>query len=148
MSETTESLPMIDSVEEDFNEGLERYKSGEDPASLIPFFKDISDRAPRNATAWSCLAWLYLLTDKPLSALKAAQKSVKIDKTHPQARINLAIAMLETKTPGVRPHVELAAQIISFDKDIYQSVAENIEDGLTRKPNWKSLERVKEWLLN
>jgi hypothetical protein len=37
---------------------------------------------------------------------------------------------------------------MSFDKEIYQTVADNIEDGLARKPNWKSLQRIKEWLLN
>jgi tetratricopeptide (TPR) repeat protein len=143
----TETIELTDSLEAEFEKGLKRYQDGEDPASLIPFFKEIADQAPKNPTVWSCLAWLYLLTDKPEAALKAAQKSIKVDKTHPQARVNLAIAMLETKTAGVRPHVELAAQIMSFDKEIYQTVADNIEDGLTRKPDWKSLQRIKEWLL-
>jgi hypothetical protein len=47
----------------------------------------------------------------------------------------------------VRPHVELAGQIMSLDKEIYQTVADNIEDGLERKPDWKNLQRVKAWLL-
>jgi hypothetical protein len=96
---------------------------------------------------WACLAWLYLLTDKPQAALKAAQKSVKIDAKHPQAQVNLVLAMLENNRPGVRPHVELAGQIMSLDKEIYQTVADNIEDGLERKPDWKNLQRVKAWLL-
>ncbi len=131
---------------EAFEKGMERYEAGEDPKTLIPVFKDISEKAPKNATVWACLAWLYLLTDKPQSALKAAQRSVKIDAHHPQAHINLALAMLETKKAGVRDHVELAAQIMSLDKEIYQSVAENIEDGLSRKPDWQGLQRVKAWL--
>lgn len=130
-----------------FDEGLERYKAGEDPATLIPVFKDLCDRAPKNATVWACLAWLYLLTDKPQLALKAAQRSVKIDAHHPQAQVNLALALLENKRSGVRPHVELAGQIMALDREIYNTVAENIEDGLARKPDWASLQRIKGWLL-
>lgn len=130
-----------------FDEGLERYKNGEDPETLIPVFKDLCDRAPKNATVWACLAWLYLLTDKPQAALKAAQKSVKIDAKHPQAQVNLALALLENKRSGVRPHVELAGQIMALDREIYNTVAENIEDGLARNPDWESLKRVKNWLL-
>ena len=70
-----------------------------------------------------------------------------IDAKHPQAQVNLVLAMLENNRPGVRPHVELAGQIMSLDKEIYQTVADNIEDGLERKPDWKNLQRVKAWLL-
>jgi len=80
-------------------QGLERYQQGESAASLLPEFKQLSDRSPKNAAVWSCLAWLYMLTDKPELALKAAQKAVKLDKVSPQNRINLVLAMLETKTP-------------------------------------------------
>lgn len=142
--ETTETL---DPVVADFDRGLERYKNGEDPLVLIPVFKDICDRAPKNATVWACLAWLYLLTDKPKSALKAAQNSVKIDAKHPQAQVNLALAMLENKRSGVREHIELASQIMSLDQEIYQTVAENIKDGLERKSDWANLQRVKAWLI-
>ncbi|MGL5034669.1 MAG: tetratricopeptide repeat protein [Microcystaceae cyanobacterium] len=144
MVETAETL---DPVIADFDQGLERYKKGEDPLILIPVFKDICDRAPKNATVWACLAWLYLITDKPKSALKAAQNSVKIDAKHPQAQVNLALAMLENKRSGVRDHIELASQIMSLDKEIYETVAENIEDGLERKPDWQNLQRVKAWLI-
>ena len=86
-------------------QGLERYQQGENAASLLPEFKELSDRSPKNAAVWSCLAWLYMLTDKPELALKAAQKAVKLDKVSPQNRINLVLAMLETKTAGVREHI-------------------------------------------
>jgi predicted Zn-dependent protease len=138
---------MSDSVNALFERGLERYKAGEAPETLIPVFKDICDRAPKNATAWACLAWLYLLTDKPKSALKAAQKSIKLDARPPQARINLALAMLETGSPGVRVHIEAAQQLMLLDTAIREEIAENIQDGLERKPDWKSLQRVKSWLI-
>lgn len=137
---------MIETVETLFDKGFERYKAGEDPETLIPTFKDISDRAPKNAAAWTSLSWLYLLTDKPQAALRAAQKAVKCDPRAPQARINLAIAMLETDTKGVRQHIDLVQQIMALDADLKRDIQENIEDGLTRKPGWKSLQRVKAWL--
>ena len=135
------------SVDTLFQQGYEQYQAGESPDKLIPIFKDVCDRDPKNAPAWACLAWLYLLDNKPNPALKAAQKSVKIEHRAPQSRINLALAMLETNTKGVRDHIELVKQLIGFDADLRSDILENIEDGLTRKPDWKSLKRVKTWLL-
>ena len=88
------------------------------------------------------------MSDKPELALKAAKKSVKIDSRPPQARINLALAMLDTGAKGVRDHIEAAQQMMSLDEEIHKDIVENIEDGLSRKPDWKSLQRVKKWLLS
>lgn len=129
-----------------FNQGLERYQAGEDPNNLIPIFKDLCDRAPKNSNAWTCLAWLYLLVDKPKEAYKAAQKAVKLNPQDPQARVNLALAMLDSGVKGVRPHIELAQQLIIADSSWKDEVKQNIEDGLTRKPGWKSLLQVQKWL--
>ncbi|BAP17709.1 MAG: tetratricopeptide repeat protein [cyanobacterium endosymbiont of Epithemia adnata isolate EadnSB Bon19] len=137
---------MIDSIETSFEQGLERYKQGESPETLIPCFKRICERTPKNSTAWTCLAWLYLLVDKPESALKAANKSIKIDNRLPQARINLALAMLDIGAKGVRGHIEVAERMMSLDDGVRQDIRENIEDGLARKPDWKNLQRVKNWL--
>jgi predicted Zn-dependent protease len=137
---------MTQTVESLFDSAIERYKAGEDPAELIPIFKDICDRAPKSASAWACLSWLYLLTDKPNSALKAAQKSVKLSPQDPQGRVNLAVAMLDAGKPGVRQHVEIAGQVMTVAEELRTEVLQNIEDGLTRKPGWASLERVKGWL--
>jgi predicted Zn-dependent protease len=143
----TQQSETLQSVEAAFEAGMERYRAGEDPATLIPLFKEICEQVPKNATTWSCLAWLYLLVDKPSAAVKAAQKAVKADANHPQAQINLALAMLAAKRSGVRPHVELARQIMALDREIHRSVLENLEDGLSRKPDWNDLKRVKIWLL-
>lgn len=137
---------MTQTVESLFDQGIERYKAGEDPNALIPVFKDVCDRAPKSSPAWTCLAWLYLLTDKPVKAHDAAQKAVKLNPQDPQARVNLAIAMLETDKKGVRQHVELVQQIILVAAELREEIEQNIQDGLTRKPGWKSLERVKAWL--
>ncbi len=139
---------MTDAVADLFDQGLERYKAGEDPETLIPVFKDICDRSPKNATSWACLAWLYLLVDKPKTALKMAQKSVKLDNAAPQARINLVLSMLETDTKGIRPHIEAVQQMISLDKEVETAIIENIEDGFSRKPDWKSLKKVQNYLFS
>ncbi|MBD2113582.1 MULTISPECIES: tetratricopeptide repeat protein [Cyanophyceae] len=137
---------MTQTVETLFDEGIERYKKGEDPAELIPVFKEVCDRAPKSAAAWACLAWLYLLTDKPNAGLKAAQKAVKLNPQDPQGRVNLAVAMLDAGKPGVREHVEIAGQVMTVADDLKQEVMDSINDGLMRKPDWKSLSRVKQWL--
>lgn len=137
---------MTESATSLFDNGLERYNSGEGPETLIPVFKDICDRAPKIAAAWSCLAWLYLLDNKPEQAYKVALKGVKLDGNAPQGRINLALAMLETGQTGVRKHIDLVKQMIALDSEVRRDLSESIEDGLNRKPDWESLKRVKNWL--
>lgn len=135
--------PTVDSL---FETGLERYKAGEEPVTLIPVFKDICDRAPKSAAAWTCLAWLYLLDNKPSQAYKAAHKAVKLHPQDAQARVNLAVAMLETAQTGVRQHVDVATQLIVVDPEVRDEIKQSIADGLSRKPEWKSLQRVQTWL--
>ena len=137
MTQATESL---------FSQGLERYQAGEGPQTLLPIFKDICDRAPKNSPSWTCLAWLYLLDGKPTSAYKAAQKAVKLNPQDPQARINLVMAMLENNQKGVREHVDMASQLIMVSSELREEVKANLEEGLSRKPEWSSLKRVKSWL--
>ncbi len=137
---------MADTVEALFEEGLERYNAGETPTNLLPLFKEVCDRSPKSSPAWTCLAWLYLLDNKPTQAAKAAQKAVKLNPQDPQARVNLAIAMLETAQKGVREHVDMASQLITVVPELKEEVERNFEDGLSRKPDWKSLLRVKQWL--
>ncbi|AFY72516.1 hypothetical protein Syn7502_00352 [Synechococcus sp. PCC 7502] len=136
-----------ETAEELFNQGLERYKAGEDAATLIPLFKDVCDQSPKVASSWICLSWLYLINKQSTLALKAAQKSVKLNPEDPQARINLAIAMLETAQSGVREHIQLAHTLLTVLPDLKEEIVENFEDGLRRRPNWASLERVKKWIL-
>lgn len=137
---------MTQSVDSLFESAIERYKSGEDPKALIPVFKDICDRTPKSSAAWTCLAWLYLLENQPNSALKAAKTAVKLNPQDPQARVNLASAMLESGQTGVRQHIEIVQQIMALDAEIRQEIIDNIEDGLTRKPDWQSLIRIQKWL--
>lgn len=137
---------MSETANELFDAGLERYNSGEGPDTLIPVFKDICDRSPKLAAAWSCLAWLYLLENKAEQAYKVALKGVKLDQNAPQGRVNLVLAMLETGQKGVREHIEVVKQLMAHDSEVQRDLIESIEDGLTRKPDWKGLVRVKTWL--
>jgi hypothetical protein len=137
---------MTETVDALFDQGLERYQAGEPPADLIPLFKDVCDRAGKSSSAWTCLAWLYLLENKPSSAAKAAQKAVKLNPQDPQARVNLAIAMLEKGQKGVREHIEIAAQLVMAVPELREEVEKNFEDGLTRKPEWESAQRVYRWV--
>ncbi len=137
---------MAETPEDLYKEGLERYQAGEGPDSLIPVFKEITTKSPKNSSAWISLSWLYLLANKPKSAYKAAKTGVKLNPDDPQARVNLAIAMLELDEKGVRSHVERAIQMIMVDSDWRDEVQKNIAEGLQKKPDWKNLTRVKNWL--
>ena len=131
-----------------FDTALEKYQAGEPAENLIPTFQDICTAAPKNSAAWTCLAWLYMLEEKPQQALKAAQRSVKLEPRDPQSQLNLALAMLDAGQKGVRKHIEIVQQAIDFDEKIKSTVQENIEEGLQRKPDWKSLQKAKQWLFN
>lgn len=133
-------------VESLFEQGVKRYQAGEQPVKLIPVFQEICDRSPKNSPAWTCLAWLYLLVDKPSQAYKAAQKAIKLNPQDPQARINLAIAMLETGQKGVRQQVESVQQLIMVAPELQDEVKQNFAEGLSRKPNWSSLNRIQTWI--
>ncbi len=137
---------MTDTVDSLFDTGLERYKAGEAATSLIPLFKEVCDRSPKSSSAWTCLAWLYLLDNKPSFAYKAAQKAVKLNPQDPQARVNLAVAMLETGQKGLRQHVDFAQQLMFVNSEWHEEIKDSIEDGLSRKPDWQSLAKIKSWL--
>ncbi|MBN3951004.1 MAG: hypothetical protein HWQ38_32850 [Nostoc sp. NMS7] len=137
---------MTNTVDSLFDTGLERYKAGETVDSLIPVFKEVCDRSPKTSAAWVCLAWLYLLDNKSNLAYKAAQKAVKLNPQDPQARVNLALAMLETGQKGLREHIDIAQQLIYVNEEWSDEIKNSIEDGLSRKPDWQSLTKVKNWL--
>ncbi|NET48755.1 MAG: hypothetical protein F6K09_08525, partial [Merismopedia sp. SIO2A8] len=121
---------MTQTVEALFDEGLARYQNGEDIKVLIPVFKEVCDRAPKSSPAWTCLSWLYLLADKPITTYKAAQKAVKMKPDDPQARITLSMAMLDTDRKGVRKHVDIAQQVVMAVPELKEEVEKNFKDGL------------------
>ncbi|MEO0770644.1 MAG: hypothetical protein AAFY72_14665 [Cyanobacteria bacterium J06649_4] len=136
----------MQTLETQFEEAIARYKEGESAEALLPTFKDICAKAPKNSAAQTCLSWLYLLADKPNAAYKAGQRAVKLAPKDPQARVNLAIAMLETGKSGVRDQVDLVSQVLFAVDELKAEIQENFEEGLRRKPDWKSLKRIQKWL--
>mgnify|MGYP001791249027 FL=1 len=136
----------MQTLENQFEEGIARYKEGESAEALLPIFKDICAKAPKNSAAQTCLSWLYLLADKPNAAFKAAQRAVKLMPKDPQARTNLAIAMLETGKSGVREQVDMVSQMLYAVDELKAEIKENFEEGLRRKPDWQSVKRIQKWL--
>ncbi|MGD1950856.1 MAG: tetratricopeptide repeat protein [Leptolyngbyaceae cyanobacterium] len=137
---------MSQTIDEQFEAGLNRYQAGEPVETLIPIFKDLSAQAPKNSAIYTCLSWLYLLVEKPNAAYKAAQKAIKITPQDPQAHINIAIAILDSGRKGVREHIELASQLVMSVEEVQDDIRQNFEEGLTRKPDWKSLKKVEKWI--
>ena len=137
---------MTESVELLFEQGIEQYKAGAAIEELIPVFKEVCDRAPKSSAAFTCLAWLYILNDQAEAAYKAAHRAVKLNSQDPQSRVNLAIACLEAGKKGVRDHIEVASQVMAVAAELRQEIQENLEEGLRRNPDRKSLLRVRQWL--
>ncbi|MGB3573499.1 MAG: hypothetical protein WBA01_15765 [Phormidesmis sp.] len=136
----------MQTLETQFEDGIARYKAGESADVLLPIFKDICTKAPRNSAAQTCLSWLYLLADKPNAAYKAAQRAVKLMPKDPQARTNLAIAMLETGKSGVREQIDMVSQMLYGVDELRAEIKENFEEGLRRRPDWQSVKRIQKWL--
>jgi len=133
-------------IEAEFNAALSRYEAGEDLLSLVHDFKKIINQIPNHFAAWTCLAWLYLLLKNNNEALFAAKQAVKLNGQDVQARMNLSLALLATKTKGVRDNIDLIKRIIIMAPDLEKDLKLSIEDGFSRYPEWEELKKVKQWL--
>ncbi len=137
MDQTSESL---------FENAMARYQSGEEASVLIKDCEDITNSSPNQSAGWTCLAWLQLLCEQNNDALRSARIAVKLNAQDPQSRINLSVALLETKSKGVREHIEFIKRALLIVPELGKELKVSIEDGLNRKPNWESLQKVKIWL--
>ena len=137
----------MDQLEESlFEEALNRYKAGSPAKDLIKDFQKIVSSNPNNAAGWTCLSWLQLLCDMPYEALRSARNAVKLNGQDPQSRINLCMALLETNSKGVRDHIDYVKRAMFVLPELEKELKESFEDGLSRKPNWKTLIKIKNWL--
>ncbi len=136
----------ISGIESDFNAALSKYQSGHDLIPLVEDFQKIIAQIPNHFAAWTCLAWLYLLLKKNDLALKAARQAVRLNNQDPQARMNLALALLASKTKGVREHVDLINRMKLIVPDLENELKSSIDDGFERYPGWPELEKIKKWL--
>ncbi len=139
---------MIDKNMEEslFDSALARYQSGADASEVIGDFETITDNSPNHSAGWTCLSWLQLLCNQPDAALRSARVAVKLNAQDPQARINLSLALLETKSKGVRDQIELVKKILFAIPELKNDIKSSISDGLTRKPDWHELKKIKAWL--
>jgi len=145
-STTASGEAQATTYEELFNQALGRYQQGFPASELVPEFESLTQMAPRNSAAWTCLAWLQLLNDQPIVALRSAKQAVRLNPQDPQARINLSVAMLETGAKGVREHIDLVKRVKALAPELASELDDAITDGLNRRPGWTALQKVKAWL--
>ena len=129
-----------------FEQALGRYQRGEPTAEVLADFRAITQHEPRLSAAWTCLAWLELLDDQPLQALRSARFAVKLSPQDPQARINLSLALLETGGKGVREHVEIVQRVMVMAPELADELRGSMADGLQRRPGWGALRKLQGWL--
>ncbi len=129
-----------------FDQALARYAEGAPVPELIEDFQAITRQSPGQSAGWTCLAWLQLLNDEPIEALRSARTAVKLNPQDPQARVNLSVAMLETGTKGVREHIEIVQRVLALAPELGAELHDAIADGLNRRPGWSALQKVKAWL--
>ncbi len=129
-----------------FDKAMARYQAGAEASEVLEDFKAITSSAPDHSSGWTCLAWLQLLSGQSDEALRSARIAVKLNSQDPQARINLSLALLETKSKGVRDQIDIVKRILFAVPDFENELRESIVDGLNRKPEWKELQKIKKWL--
>ena len=129
-----------------FEQAMARYQAGAAAEEVLPDFARVVEAAPRQSAGWTCLAWLQLLCDQPEEALRSARFAVRLNGQDPQARINLSLALLETQSKGVRDHIQVVQQVLTMAPQIADDLKGALDDGLQRRPGWKALEKVKNWL--
>ena len=137
---------MNESQESLFDKAMASYQSGADPSDVIKDFELITTTNPNQSAGWTCLAWLQLLCNQPEEALRSARTAVKLNGQDPQARINLSLALLETKSKGVRDHIEFVKRALILVPEFEKELKASIEDGMNRKPDWSALNKIKAWL--
>ena len=133
-------------IENDFNSALSKYESGDDLDKVVQEFKEIINKIPNHFAAWTCLAWLQLLKKNNEEALFSAKQAVKLNGQDPQARMNLALALLSTNNKGVREHIELIKRLTIIAPELEENLKQSVDDGLSRDADWVELRKIKKWL--
>ena len=137
---------MDSSQESMFDNAMAKYQSGADAKELLNDFQTIVASSPNNSSGWTCLAWLQLLCNQNEEALRSARTAVKLNAQDPQARINLSLALLETRSKGVRDHIDFVKRVLITVPEFEKELSSSIQDGLNRKPDWEALKKIKQWL--
>jgi len=142
----SDNLNEIENIETEFNSALTRYQSGDNLTNIVKDFQKIIDQIPNHFAAWTCLSWLHLLLKNNDEALLSARQAVKLNMQDPQARMNLALALLATNNKGVRDHIDLIKRMILMSPELETDLKASVEDGFARNPDWSELKKIKAWL--
>ena len=94
----------------DITDKNNNYKEFE--VNVLSDFESITKSAPGQSAGWTCLAWLQLLCGQEEKALRSARLAVKLNTQDPQARINLSLALLATKSKGVRDQIDFVKRLL------------------------------------
>ena len=142
----SDNLNEIENIETEFNSALTRYQSGDNLTNIVKDFQKIIDQIPNHFAAWTCLSWLHLLLKNNDEALLSARQAVKLNMQDPQARMNLALALLATNNKGVRDHIDVIKRMILMSPELETDLKASVEDGFARNPEWSELKKIKAWL--
>lgn len=145
---TDETLNADETVKHPFEEGLELYEQKAPYDQIIPLFEQGITLTPKDSVGYTCLAWLLILRRQGDDAQKAelfAQKAVQLDRNNYQAHFNLALAMLENGSKGVRGVFQKAMAKVGTDED-YTEVIENLKDALEREPELAAASKMLAWI--
>ena len=137
---------MTASSKSTFDQALERYQQGAPAEELIDDFIELTRQSPHQSSAWTCLAWLQLLLNRPLDALQTSKKAVRLNPQDPQARVNLSLAMLDSGAKGVRTQIEVIKRFMALSPELSGELRASMTDGLKRRPDWKAIQKVMAWL--
>ena len=101
-----------------FEKGLALYEERADYNEVIALFEEGITLSPRDSVGYTCLAWLLLLRnegDDSQKAEKLCMQGLRLDPSNYQAHFNLALAMLQNKTKGVRQEFQQAMRKLAID---------------------------------
>ena len=128
--------------------GLELYEQKAPYEDIIPFFEQAALEHPRDSSAYTCLAWLYLLKDEKEDRQKGlhfAQQATKMDRRNAQAQANLVLAMLMSGRTGIRKEVEKIYQRCASPEDL-KEIQDNLKEALQRKDDFAEAQKLLSWL--
>lgn len=131
-----------------FEKGLALYEQKAPIEQVIALFEQGVLLNPKDATGFTCLAWLHLLRQEEGDASKAlnyAQKAVRLEQNNYQAHFNLVLSMLVNGVKGVRSEFLKALNKCQSQNEL-QEVIENLKDALERRPDFSEAAKILKWI--
>ena len=133
-----------------FEKGLALYEERADYNEVIALFEEGITLSPRDSVGYTCLAWLLLLRnegDDSQKAEKLCMQGLRLDPINYQAHFNLALAMLQNKTKGVRQEFQQAMRKLASPAD-KEEVVTNLKEAVDREPEFEAAAKMLNWIQN